>query len=168
MTFVPLRFISENLNATVKWNQSTNEIVIKPKGNLTTNINSTEVEEINNVLNLNTKYFNDKDPIGFISTFSSPTETIPQLQVYFDTNNMHYIVDDIQNIVISGNTATALFIRISEISYVSNGVTYTTMKDKVDFNVTLSKKNDQWKINKFTYIKQEYLLKEESLEEKSK
>ncbi|MEK4328135.1 copper amine oxidase N-terminal domain-containing protein [Paenibacillus sp. FSL R7-0312] len=162
MTFVPLRFISENLNAEVIWNQTDKSIIIKSQGaTIEDNAsNYTEEDQIKEILALNTKYFNDRDAVKFLTTFSAPKETVAQLKTYFETQSVIYIVDDVKDIKITNKKATALFTRITEISYVSNDVTYTTMKQKVYFDATLDKVNGEWKINQLKYIKMEDLLAE--------
>lgn len=157
-TFVPLRFVSQNLNANVVWEQSTKSITIQtssgtsvtPTPSPSNPTVKTENEKIKDVLQKQIDYLNNKDAAGAISLSYKPIESVEQLQSNLDTYNMEYELDGVTDIKINGSEASALVSRIAKryaVAYTPEGPEkYLEVNMKLVLDTSLVKVNGEWKI----------------------
>lgn len=194
-TFVPLRFVSENLEAIVTWNQTNKTILIQPQvdsdngstsGNNSSNGNgntnnggSTSTptptpvvtpapsgsnnEQIQQLLTLNAQYYSNEDAVSYNSTFVNPKDSISTLNAYFSKHQEIYSVEDVKNIKVSNNTATATLQRLVEVYEKDGDSTILAKKTRQTISVEFSKVQNVWKINSMTVTKTEQLGIEPSL-----
>ncbi|MEK5280374.1 copper amine oxidase N-terminal domain-containing protein [Paenibacillus sp. FSL H7-0735] len=169
-TFVPLRFVSENLNVSLTWEQKSQSITIQTQSGAGANSNAvttsdtatntkpvtpnikTDEEQIREVIQTHIDYLNNKDADGVLRITYKPTETKEQLQTNFDNYDMEYSIDSVSNITVKGFEATALVTRIAKRYAVDfNKVEpekYLEVHMKIVFDTSFVKVNGEWKVNR--------------------
>lgn len=155
-TFVPLRFISENLNTTVMWDQKNHSITIQERGNIQNNSNpaatdvKTDEDTIKEVLQKQIDYLNNKDAAGALSISYKPTETKEELQINLEMYNNEYTLESVTDISINGTNASALVSRIVKryaVAYTEAGEErYLEVHMRILLETTLVKENGVWKV----------------------
>ncbi|MEK4328142.1 copper amine oxidase N-terminal domain-containing protein [Paenibacillus sp. FSL R7-0312] len=173
-TFVPLRFVSENLNVSLTWEQKSQSITIQTQSgagttsdaaatsNTVTTSNAgtntkpvtpnakTDEEQIREVIQTHIDYLNNKDAAGVLRITYKPTETKEQLQSNFDTYDMEYSIDNVSDISVKGSEATALVTRIAKrYAFDFNKVEpekYLEVHMKIVFDTSFVKVNGEWKV----------------------
>lgn len=159
-TFVPIRFISENLNASVTWDQKTSTIEIKSMNSepFEDNTPTTPVTEVNNekdrdeiiaVLTKNTVAMTNDDVETFMSTYNTLAESKEKLVHVFASDPSIFSVENVELTSNDGINAIVKFTRIQERTGIYNGQ-LGTIKLRMTADVKLIKVNEQWKINSFT------------------
>ena len=166
-TMVPLRFVGEALHADVKWDQKKNavditfsnqEVVPEPNPSTNSPIKTSDEEKIINLLNANNDSFINHDADGFIRTYEKIKETKAELLTLFATSHYKQSIESINHVKIAGNEASATMVRVVEIvEKPKTGPEYISLKQKVTFNCSFIRINNEWKIRKFEVLKQEKL-----------
>ena len=147
-TYIPLRYISENLFKNVGWNGDTGTITIDG-----VNVPTIEASAITTAVNLNMTHMQNEDLVGYMSDLSIKLDssvlgnTRDTLQQIFDNYNLSSVVLSRDIVAFDGTNADVRI--VTETRKIDGSYPYTN--NKTTSVIKLVKESGKWKLS-YSYI----------------